>query len=74
MLYFIHPKDRTESLYNLEIISSKMFDIFRTVNKEHSEEYSIDTRTINYLVNSINDTISDTIKQNADSNIYINDN
>jgi hypothetical protein len=27
MLYFIHPKDRTESLYNLEIISSKMFDI-----------------------------------------------
>jgi hypothetical protein len=75
MLYFIHPKDRTESLYNLEQISSNMFDIFRTVNKEHSDEYSIDTRskTVSYLVNSINNTISDTIKQNADSNIYIND-
>jgi hypothetical protein len=31
------------------------------------------SKTVSYLVNSINDTISDTIKQNADSNIYIND-
>jgi hypothetical protein len=27
MLLFYTSKDRTESLYNLEIISSKMFDI-----------------------------------------------
>jgi hypothetical protein len=71
MFYFIHNKDRTDSVDSLESVSSNMFDIFRGLDEpKHSEETR--TRAINYLVNSTNDILSGSISYNSSINTTIN--